>query len=186
MIFDVNLTGGTSVTTSINKLDEALRASDDRRRPERTQRIIWLAEHDHLPGIIVGRTETLHLLREAREVFVDGHYAATLLLAISVINHSLIEELQLRNGNQRDPGLQKVLAESEQLRVLPENWFAPIRQLVSRRHPFVHFKEPDHEHGLAERVRQEKEHPTCLLEQDARDAIMFMFRVFRATLREDA
>jgi len=170
----------------IERLDEALRASDDRRRPERIQRIVWLAEHEHLPSAIMGRTETLHLLREAREVFVDGHYAAALLLAISVINHSLIEELQLRDGVQGDPGLHKVLARSEDLNVLPVEWFAPIRQLVSRRHPFVHFKEPDHEHGLGARVMQEKTHPTRLLEQDARDAIMFMFRVFRATLREAA
>lgn len=132
----------------------------------------------------MGRTETLHLLREAREVFVDGHFAAALLLAISVINHSLIEELQLRNDIQGDPGLQKVLARSEELRALPAEWFDPIRQLVSRRHPFVHLKESDHEHGLGKRVIQEKVHPTRLLEHDARDAIMFMFRVFRATLRD--
>lgn len=172
------------MTTVIEKLDEALRASDDRRRGERIQRIIWLAEHEDLPGAIMGRVETLHLLREARGAFVDGHYAATLLLAISVINHSLIEELQFRNGIQGDPGLQKVLAKSEELNFLPAEWFAPIRQLVSRRHPFVHFKEEDHEHGLGERIMLEKTHPALLLEQDARDAIMFMFRVFRATLRE--
>lgn len=177
---------GAAVTTVIEKLGEALSASDDRKRPERIQRIIWLAEHEHLPGAIMGRTETLHLLREARDVFVDGHYAATLLVAISVINHSLVEDLQLRNGIQGDPGLQKVLAKSEELRILPAEWFAPIRQLVSRRHPFVHFKEPDHEHGLGERGMQEKAHLAHLLEQDARDAIMFMFRVFRATLRDVA
>ena len=172
------------MTTVMEKLDEALSAGDERRRPERIHRIIWLAEHEHLPVTIMGRTETLHLLQEAREVFVDGHYAAAILLAISVINHSLVEELQLRNDIQSDPGIEKVLKRSEVLRVLPAEWFAPIRQLVSRRHPFVHLKEPAHEHGLGQRVMQEKVHPTCLLEQDARDAIMFMFRVFRTTLRE--
>ena len=171
------------MTTAITKLDEALRASDDRRRPERIQRIIWLADHDHLPSAIMGRTETLHLLREAREVFVDGHYAAALLLAISVINHSLIEELQLRKDIQGDPGLQKVLARSKDLRLLPDEWFTSIERLISRRHPFVHFKEPEHEHGLGTRVMKEGAHPARLLEQDARDAITFMFRVFRATLR---
>jgi hypothetical protein len=170
----------------MEKLDEALRSSDDRRRPERIQRIIWVAEHEHLLGAIMARTETLHILREAREVFVDGHYAAALLLAISVINHLLVEELQLRNEIQDDPGLETVLAKSEKLSVLPTEYFAPIRQLVSRRHPFVHFKKPGHKHGLGERVMQEKAHPSRLLEQDARDAIMFMFCVFRATLREVA
>jgi len=167
-----------------DRLDEALRASDDRRRPERIQRIIWLSDHESLPGAIMGRTETLHMLREAREVFVDGHYAAALLLAVSVINHSLIEELQLRGSFQGDPGFQTVLAKSEELRVVPAEWLGPIGQLVSRRHPFVHFKEPDHEHGLGARVMQEKSHPARLLEKDAQDAIVLMYRVFRATLRE--
>lgn len=174
------------MASAAERLDEALRASEDRRRPERIQRIIWLSDHESLPSAIMGRTETLHLLREAREVFVDGHYTAALLLAISVINHSLIEELQLRSCFQGDPGLRNVLAKSEELLVLPAEWFAPIRQLVSRRHPFVHFKEPDHEHGLGARVMQERTHPARLLERDAQDAIMFMYRVFRATLREAA
>jgi hypothetical protein len=33
---------------------------------------------------------------------------------------------------------------------------------------------------------QDKTHPARLLETDAQDAIMFMYRVFRATLREAA
>lgn len=172
--------------TAETELDEALKARDDRVRPERIQRIIWLAEHENLPSAFVGRTETLHLLREAREVFVDGYYAAALLLAISVINHSLIEELQFRDEIQSDPGLQTVLARSESLQIIPAKWFAPIKQLVARRHPFVHFKDSDHKHGLGVRVMHEKVHPTLLLEQDARDAVRFMFLVFRATLREAA
>jgi hypothetical protein len=167
-------------------LDEALRASDDRSRLGRIKRIVWLSEHDYLPGAIMGRSETIHLLQEAREVFVNGHFAASLLLAMSVINHSLVEALQLRKIIQGDIGLQAVLAKSEELRVIPAEWFAPIRQLVSRRHPFVHFKKPDHEHNLGVRVMKEETHPDRLLEHDARNAIMFMYQVFRATLREAA
>ncbi|MFN3375891.1 MAG: hypothetical protein ACK40S_05005 [Burkholderiaceae bacterium] len=174
------------MTSTVERLDEDLRTSDDRRRPERIQRIVWLSEHDGLPSAIMGRAETLYMLREARDVFVDGYYAAALLLAISVINHSLIEELQLRGSLQGDPGLNAVLHKSEELQILPTEWFPPIRRLVSRRHPFVHFKEPDHKHALGARIRQEKTHPVRLLERDAQEAIVFMYRVFRATLREVA
>ena len=167
-----------------DELEKALRDSDDCRRPSRIQRIIWLSEHTHLPSAIMGRIETLHLLQEARETFVDGHFSAALLLAISVINNSLIEELQLRGVIQTDPGLKSVLAKSEEQGIIPIGWFPPIRQLVSRRHSFVHFKEPGHEHGLSARIIQESSHPAHLLETDARDAIQFMYRVFRATLRE--
>lgn len=134
----------------------------------------------------MGRAETMQLLREAREVFIDGHFAASLLLAISVINHSLIEELQHRRTIQRDTGLSDVLHNSEKLRLLPKEWFAPLRQLIDRRHPFVHYKKSDHEHSLGARIALENTHPALLLEQDAHEAIVYMYRVFRATLREDS
>jgi hypothetical protein len=174
------------VTGLRERLENALRESDDRRRPERINRIVWAADHDDLPSVIIGRAETLHLLREARETFVDGHFAATLLLAISVINHSLIEELQIRGVLQGDPGLASVLAKSEELDIIPAEWLASIRKLVSRRHPFIHYKDPDHEHGLGARTSLEKRHPHSLVEADARDAIEFMYKVFRATLRDAA
>jgi len=136
-----------------------------------------------LPSAIIGRTETMHLLQEARETFVDGHFAAALLLAVSVINHSLIEELQLRGIVKNDPGLAKVLAKSEEQNILPAEWLPAIRKIVSLRHPFVHFKEPDHEHGLGMRTINKKTHPAHLLEADAREAMKFMYGVFKATLR---
>lgn len=171
----------------IQELEAALRASNDRRRAGQMQRIIWLSEYDRLPDIIMGRTETLHILREAREVFVDGHFAAALLLAISVINHSLVDELQLRNSiKKNDPGFEAVLKKSEELAVLPSDWFGPLRLLAARRHPFVHFKDPKHEHALGARVRLEQRHPARLLQDDAEVAVMYMYRVFRATLREAA
>jgi hypothetical protein len=178
--------GGFSVTDPRERLEIALRDSDDRRRPERIGRMIWLSDHAELPNGIIGRAETLHLLREARETFVDGYFAATLLLAISVVNHSLIEELQLRGAIQGDPGLAAVLSKSEELGIIPVEWLPSIRKLVSRRHPFVHYKDQEHEHGLGSRVALEKSHPTALVETDARDAIEFMYKVFRATLREAA
>ena len=174
------------MATVTERLDEALRQADDRSRSLRVERIIWLSGHGSLPSVIVGRTETLHLLTAAREVFVNGHFVATLLLAISVINHSLIEVLQLRGEIQNDPGLGPVLAKSEQLKLLPVEWFEPIKRLISRRHPFVHFKEPAHKHALGNRVFHEQKHPTVLIEQDAREAMVLMYDVFRSTLREAA
>jgi hypothetical protein len=39
-----------------------------------------------------------------REVFIAGHFAASVLLAISVVNHSLTEELLFRNIIEGDLG----------------------------------------------------------------------------------
>lgn len=172
------------MATPTEKLEIALREGDDRRRPRQVERIIWLSEHLNLPSAILGRTETMHLLQEARETFVDGHFAAALLLAVSVINHSLIEELQLRNEITGDPGLKKVLAKSGELNILPGSCLEALDRIVSIRHPFVHFKDSDHEHGLGVRTIKERTHPAHLLEADAREAIKLMYIVFKATLRE--
>ena len=157
---------------------------DESRRDARIQRIVWLSDHEHLPAIIMGRTETMRLLHEARGVFVDGYFAATLLLGVSVINHCLVEELQLRGELKRDPGLEAVLLKCEQLDVLPSHWFEPLRRLADRRYPFVHFKDAEHVHALGARVMVEGSPPVKLLQADAELAIEYMFNVFRATLRE--
>lgn len=170
----------------IEDLESALRAHDERTRDARMQRIIWLSDHEQLPSVLMGRAETMHLLQEARSVFVTGHLAATLLLAVSVINHCLVEELQLRGELNRDPGFETVLRKCETLAVLPKDWFEPLRQLAARRHPFVHFKEPEHEHALGARVMLEHSAPAQLMKVDAELAVEYMFKVFRATLREYA
>lgn len=167
-----------------DNLEKALRSLDERTRHARIVRIVWLSGHEQLPSVITGRTETLHILREARGVFIDGHFAAALILAVAVIEHSLVEELQLRDILKGSPPLSQVLMEAEKDSVLPSDWFHPIRQLVYLRNPFAHLKEPDHVHGLGARIHLENANPNALLEKDARTAIQYMYQVFRATLHE--
>ena len=50
---------------------------------------MWLSEHEFSPGVVMGRMDTMALMREARESFVDGHYIATLVLASAFIEHTL-------------------------------------------------------------------------------------------------
>jgi len=128
----------------------------------------------------------MHLLSEARSVFVDGYFAATLLLSVSVINHCLVEELQFRREIEGDPGFEAVLSHALRLGVVPVAWDASLRRLAQRRHPFVHFKKPEHPHALGARVRLEGAPLASLLEEDAKLAIKYMYHVFRATLREVA
>lgn len=170
----------------IAELDEALRQYDDQTRSSRVERITWLSQHGSLPPVLMGRTETLHLLQEARAVFINGHFAAALVLAVAVIEHSLVEELQLLGAIAGSPPLGRVLAIAEGAGVLPSEWFPPIRTLVQRRNPFAHLKEPDHKHALGARIVLEGAHPKRLLEEDAKEAAIWMYKVFRATLREAA
>jgi hypothetical protein len=79
-----------------NTLLSSIAELDERSRLDRTERVIWLSDQDCLPSAIMGRVETLHLLQAVRAVFVDGHDAATLILALAVVEQPLVEGLQLR------------------------------------------------------------------------------------------
>jgi hypothetical protein len=157
---------------------------DDHHRLKRIERAAWLSEHNKLPPAIPGRVETLYLLEEARQVFVDGYFAAALLLCLSVINHCLVEELQLRGAIKRDPGFEPMLKTSKDLGILQNDWYDTLSLLFARRHPFVHFKNPEHEHSLGARVVSEGVPPKQLMEEDAKSAMICMHQVFMATLHE--
>lgn len=126
----------------------------------------------------------MHLLNEAREVFVNGHFAATLFLAVSVVEHSLMEECQQRGLIKGSPPLGELLKIARDHGVVSNATFDELQLLVSRRNPYAHLKEPTHRHGLGYRIRDEHRHPTSILQQDAETAIKLMYQVFRSTLRE--
>jgi len=159
---------------------------DDEYRLSRAERIMTAGRYSNLPPAIMGRTETLHLLEETRLVYVNGHFAASLMLAVSVIEHCLVEECQLRGLFKESPPLSTVLKLANTHSVLPAEWFPELELLVKRRNPLAHLKRADHAHGLSHRMLKEKRHPYAILEQDAETAIMYMYRVFNATLREAA
>jgi GR25 family glycosyltransferase involved in LPS biosynthesis len=134
----------------------------------------------------MGRTESLHLLSEAREVFVDGHFAATLLVALSFIEHTMVEELQELGHVTGSPTFSEALTISAAKLVFPADWLVRARTLSLRRNPFVHLKPAHQKHGLGVRVIEENRHPKTILEEDAKDSIDLMYNFFRATLRPAA
>jgi hypothetical protein len=163
---------------------DALTRYDESTRRERAERAVWVGQHSSMPSVVMGRTETLHLLNEARAVFVNGHFASALMMSISVIEHSLVEECQLRGLFTGSPALAQVLKIAEDNSVLPADWFPTLHLLVQRRNPCAHLKDPAHEHGLGRRVRKERLHPQVILRQDAEIGLRCMYDVFRTTLRE--
>jgi len=170
-------------TATPEDLLQALRQSDDERRPARADRIVWLSLHEPSVPVFMGRTETLQVLREAREAFIDGHFAAALLMAVSFIEHTLIEELQLLGHTKGSPALGKAIPMAKENKVFPADWLERAKTLSLRRNPFVHLKEGWHQHALGTRVRDERRHPASIMESDAKDAIDLMYNFFVATLR---
>ena len=174
------------MTADRERLMQALEASDQRRRDERADRIEWLALHKVSPTVVIGRTETMQVLREAREVFVDGHYVAALVLAMSFIEHTIVEELQILAHVSGSPRFAEAIEMARDKKTFPPDWLDRAKTLSLRRNPFAHFKQGDHPHTLGMRVRHEKKHPKVILEADAKNAIELMYNFFVATLREDA
>jgi len=162
----------------------ALEESDARRQLGRAERIEWLTLHEAHAPMIMGRTETLQLRREAREVFVDGHYVATLLVALSFIEHTIVEELQILGYTKSSPTFGEAITISEKNKVFPPDWLVRAKKLSLRRNSFAHLKDAEHQHALGTRIREENRHPTSILESDAKDVIDLMNSFFVATLRK--
>lgn len=165
------------------KLIAALVESDDMRRSERALRIEWLSALQIHDGIIAGSIDTLGMLHEARDCFVEGSYIAVLLLADSFIEHIITDELIER-------GLAKY-GINDSIKVARENNIFSINMLIQAGHlreirnPFVHRKSPTHQHSFGNRFIQSGAHPTALLEKDAKDALALMYEFFYATLKEE-
>lgn len=159
---------------------------DADRREQRAARVEWLALHEVSPPAFMGRTESLRLFSEAREVFINGHFVATLLVALSFIEHTMVEELQDLGYVKESPTFSEALAISAANRVFPADWLVRAKTLSLRRNPFVHLKRDDHKHGLGVRIRGERRHPKTILEEDAKDSMDLMYNFFQATLRPGA
>ena len=166
------------------KLLQALEEYDSQTRQARVERIEWLSLHSPTLPTVMGRTETLHLLEEAKQTFIGGHYIAALLTAMACIEHCIVEELSLLGHVKQSPKFSKAIEIAKENKVFPADWLARAKGLSLRRNPFAHLKDEGHGHALGTRVREEARHPHAIIEADAKDAVDLMYNFFVATLRE--
>lgn len=168
------------------KLLEALETYDAQTRKARAERIQWLSLDGPTLPVVMGRTETLHLIEEARQSFINGHFIAALLVSMACIEHCMVEELELLGLIQGSPQFGQAIKIATRNQVFPPDWLERAERLSLRRNSFVHLKEPDHRHALGARIREEQKHPQTIVEADAKDAVSLMYDFFVATLRKAA
>lgn len=167
------------------QLLQTLERVDNENRRARAERVEWLALHEPVSvGAIMGRSETMQLLSEARAVFINGHFVATLIIAMSFVEHTIVEELQLLGHVNGSPQFGSALITAEQHKTFPKDWLSRAKALSLRRNSFVHLKDPSNDNGLGVRIRHEQRHPLLILEEDAKDAMDLLYNFFVATLRE--
>jgi hypothetical protein len=165
-----------------SQLFAAIEKHDAARRDGRVERIIWLSDHEFSPGVVMGRVDTMSLMREAREAFVDGHYIATLVLAMGFIEHTLVEYV-VEMGLPQPRTMQQLLQVCSEHALFPADWIERTDKLRLYRNPFAHLKQEDHEDTLFTRYREKGVPPAVVLEADAKEALALLYQYFRATLK---
>ena len=165
------------------RLIQALSRSDDSTRPDRADRIEWLAQHDSRPSAYAGSVDTLRLMEEARACFIGGHFVAVLVLVTSFVEHTLSDELQELGLAKDDPPLGRLIALARDHLSLPADLLNGADRLRKLRNPFVHRRPETSRDTLTKRFRSAKTHPATIMENDAKLALEVMYEWFQLTLR---
>lgn len=165
-----------------SKLMDALEQSDKINREARTNRIIWMSQHNQRPGIVMGHGEALGVLSEAENAFRDGNFISVIILALAYIEHDLTDSLIRMSLANFGVSLNQAINIAREHKVLEEPLIERINHLRLVRNPFAHLKHPEHCYSFSNRFREKGVHPQALLEEDAREAFEIMFLVFRALL----
>lgn len=161
-----------------------LERSDQDSREMRAGRIEWLSQYRRLPGIIMGRSETLRILSEAAEAFVFGQFVAALVLATAVIEHALLEELQDQGLVKKSCTFEQAIKLAAAHQVLEAKLLHRVDDLRLKRNPFAHLTREGHAQSMGVRFRAQKVHPITMIENDAKEALQVMYEVFLVTLKE--
>jgi hypothetical protein len=162
----------------------ALERSDETYREARTNRTIWMSQHNERPGIILGTDEALGVLSEAEHAFREGHFISVILLSLAYIEHELSDTLIRKSLAKFGVTLNDAIKLAKTHQVLEESLIERVDQLRLVRNPFSHLKQPDHEHRFGKRFRSQDVHPQTLLEEDAKEAFEVMYKVFRTLLQQ--
>lgn len=168
---------------------EGLEAQDKKSREARAERYVWANYLPRLPSAMVGRFEQIRLMEEARSCYIEGLYAATLILSFSVVDHSLDEEALFATGKtsadkpKKGERKQYAIALAEEAGTLPKDLLSRCNVLREKRNAIAHFRLGRDEAVLIERAKKASMSPYVLLEEDAKEALALAREVFVATLR---
>ena len=163
---------------SRQRLLSALAQADASSREARADRIAWVSVHAVPFGAIWGRAESLALLEEARTCYVKGQNIATLILALSYVEHAISDALPASAGR----GLAKAISEARTQGLFDLGLLGRADRLRELRNPYVHRRPDDDADTLGARITERKAHPRSIQEEDAREALEVMYGILREEL----
>ena len=172
-----------AIPATRENLIDAISRADKASRSARADRIEWLAQHISHPGAVMGDMTVLHMMEEARLCFISGHFVGAILLATSVIEQTLSEELEDVAPEQERRTFERMIKSARQHLSLPSDLLDGTDRVRELRNPFTHRKANGHPHSFGTRFLATKTHPATILEADAKLAMAVMYEWFRRTLR---
>ncbi|MBC2758528.1 hypothetical protein [Thiobacillus sp.] len=168
---------------STDMLLQALAESDEHRRLGRAERILWVSALCPQIGAVFGPLDTMSILNEARECFIEGHYIATVLLAMAFVEHTVMDELA-DSGLGRPGKFSLALDAAAKKQLFPDELLSRTRNLSLIRNAFTHRKRSDNPDNFGYRFQRRGVHPAKILEEDAKQFLALMYEYFRCTLKE--
>jgi len=149
-------------------------------RRERAERHIWLGKHQvSVNGLYWERSETIAVMQEARSSYLHGTFIATLVLALAYIEHVINDALPPPSPNKRSPMMSTAIKQAREANLFTDDLLNRTTRLNNLRNPFIHRRDMDDPDTIGQRVLELKEHPSSILEMDAREALMVMYGFFR-------
>ncbi len=127
--------------------------------------------------------DTMAAIGEARDCFVEGHYIASLVLAVAVIEHIITDCLVERSLAHYGLAFADAIRVADHADIFPSELLARADRLRQVRNPFTHRKSNSHQHSFGNRFLAERVHPRTILERDAKDALSLMYAFFHSALQ---
>lgn len=169
-----------------DSLVAALKWFDDEYRDERANRVKWASCVQFQPALVSGPLDTMRVLEEARQSFVNGQYIAVQLLAAAFIEHALVDELTERGLAKPGISFKQAIGIAKEASAFAVELLSKAERVRQLRNPFTHRKGDSHPHSLGTRFMEQQRHPTSILEDDAKFAMEAMYAFFRAVARPGA
>lgn len=159
----------------------ALSQSDAMRRDRRADRMIWLSGHVPNFGVMAGPMDTLQLIEEARATYLDGHFIATVLTALALIERLITGELAAHSVRCRrfEVAIQKAKEHTR----LPADMLDRAEQVRRKRNAFTHPRPEDDPDTFGNRFMVSRRHPNAILEEDAQEAVSLMYAMLKLCAR---
>lgn len=161
--------------------EAALERLDRETLSERAARVRWVSRNIPRGGMLLP-ADSLFVFTETRSAFVEGLFIATVVLAAGFAEHWMTGILTSR-GFARDckGGLRACISCAKAHEIWPEIILGRLAHLQSIRNPFVHLKDFEDTHTLAQRSWRRGRAPEDVLEQDAKEALESIFALVKMT-----